>query len=58
MRGWLALGLVALGFVAVPGNGGNGFGPAVPKELSWQTDFATARRLARLSGKPIFAVFR
>jgi hypothetical protein len=31
--------------------------PAAKEEL-WLSDFATARRVARLSGKPIFVVFR
>jgi hypothetical protein len=58
MRVWLGLGLVAVGFIALPGNEGTGSGTTTAKEGMWQADFATARRLARSSGKPIFAVFR
>jgi len=54
-RAWLALGFICV--VAWPGHDGTSFGTDTLAP-SWQTDVATARRLARLSGKPIFAVFR
>ena len=58
MRRRLVLAWLSLGLVLWPGNHGARSAPAGAGPPPWQTDVATARRLARLSGKPIFAVFR
>jgi hypothetical protein len=52
MRSWLVLAVAILGLFGLHG------GSAGPKGSPWHSDLATARRLARQSGKPIFAVFR
>jgi hypothetical protein len=53
MRYGLVLGVLGVVLVARDvGSGPGGKGPA------WLDDYAAARQAARLSGKPIFAVFR
>jgi hypothetical protein len=50
---------LALGFgflVEMPLTSGSGNGTT--KNDPWLVDYATARRVARQSGKPIFVVFR
>jgi hypothetical protein len=58
MRRRLALCLASFGLMALPGPPVSISGPPPSQKFSWQTDVATARRLARSSDKPIFAVFR
>jgi hypothetical protein len=58
MRSRLAVVLVSVALLSMLDNEDGGADAAAEKATAWQTDFATARRLARLSGKPIFAVFR
>jgi hypothetical protein len=54
MKSWPAAALFALGLsacVAVPAT-------ADDRDSAWITDYAQARDAARVSGKPIFLVFR
>jgi hypothetical protein len=58
MRYGLVLGLLSLA-VITPGAGSVPGGDTPPRKGPvWLDDYAAARREARLSGKPIFAVFR
>ncbi len=58
MRYVLLLGM--LGVVAVANQAGSVPGGELParKTAVWLDDYAAARQAARLSGKPIFAVFQ
>ena len=58
MRYGLVLGAVGLVLVThAVGSFPGGEAPG-PKGPAWLTDYAAARKAARASGKPIFAVFR
>jgi hypothetical protein len=58
MRHGLVLSLLGLAIIP-PGAGSVPGGDAPPRKGPvWLDDYAAARREARLSGKPIFAVFR
>ncbi len=58
MRAWKTAVAVALALGGLLA-GATARGPAIAQEtVTWQSSLATAERLARESGKPIFLVFR
>ncbi len=58
MRYGLVVTVVGLGMLAQGGEGTRGADEATGGGPAWLSDYAAARRAARESGKPIFAVFR
>jgi hypothetical protein len=58
MKWWLLGGLLGLGITGWTGSTATEPAPQGRKEATWLTDYETARKVARASGKPIFVVFR
>lgn len=58
MKAWLWLGVVGMGLVCGANSGAADEGEDGTRRLPWGSDYAAARTAARLSGKPLFVVFR
>ncbi|HYT87322.1 MAG TPA: hypothetical protein VEL76_01255 [Gemmataceae bacterium] len=58
MRYCAVAGAIGLGFLLAEISLAPGSAGSAAKNGPWLVDYATARRAARLSGKPIFVVFR